>query len=508
MRAALFSTLTLFTLLLLHVTQASAASYYWHAAVDEDWHKGANWTDTPGGGGTAYATPPGSSDIVFFTNNVTSNCTLSAAVDVIDVTMMGYTGTVVCGSNNVTLSGSFTQDDGTFESTSQTFEISDDMTVSGGTFNHNNGFVRFSGPSNNSSRTITGTISFYDLRFHENGAPGVGITLPAGTLLTVNNNFSVTGNNTIHIESPGNGTIDCVGPAINFTNNNSASGFSSTATIRISGALATQTLTGSGIAYRAGGIGKLEIDKSAGTLNLSGLISTYQNWTHISGNVDPGTSTVYFRRRQNNITVDGLNPGTTSFYNVYIATSLQPLIFTIIDEITVENDLVITGSDHVSVNGGDIQLFGDLTSNFTKRYANGTSTIHLVDPTLDQTITGHASILGNGILPNITIDKSGGDVYFQDFISIKGDFTVESVDNIFPSGSTVGFGRNSNLKILNRSSLAAIPFDNLVFANFGMASVINIGDDVDLTELQTTGTISMQNNVTVRTSATLGNEVN
>ncbi|MDP2990549.1 MAG: hypothetical protein Q8O57_08300, partial [Kiritimatiellota bacterium] len=146
---------------------ASAADRFWVGA-NGTWNNTANWSATSGGGGSAGV--PGATDMAIFDGNGTGNCDIDANISVLGLRMeAGYTGTntqsaawtITTGtnglivSNGVFLGGAgnitvgtadasyFTLAGGRFRSTTNVFLVRSGFTISGGTFEHNNGTVTF-----------------------------------------------------------------------------------------------------------------------------------------------------------------------------------------------------------------------------------------------------------------------------------------------------------------------------------------------------------------------------
>lgn len=75
-----------------------AADFYWVGAGGE-WSDTNNWAAVSGGGGGAYATPPGSADHVRFDANGTGNAVIDTHYTIGSFTADGYTGTISFPTN-------------------------------------------------------------------------------------------------------------------------------------------------------------------------------------------------------------------------------------------------------------------------------------------------------------------------------------------------------------------------------------------------------------------------
>src|SRR5205085_2453816 len=117
-----------------------------------------------------------------------------------------FTSTPATGTMSCLLSGVFTLSGGTFDAPRDGLTVDGDWThTAGGTFNHNNGTVTFTGSSRTSD--VMGTETFNNLTFTpQNGwtrTIAAGDTLLALGTLTLNNGYAGTGT----LEARGNVTI-------------------------------------------------------------------------------------------------------------------------------------------------------------------------------------------------------------------------------------------------------------------------------------------------------------
>lgn len=293
---------TLGILLLIVFAQARAANRFWVAASPGNWNNSANWSATSGG--APNASIPGAADAAIFDNNGLGNCTLDINVAVASITVNGaYAGTLVQGNNtitttgvmtwsggtftggtgNITVGGVFTLSGTTFTSTTAVLEFKSNTAFTSGSFNHNNGSIRYNATAN---VAVSGTSpTFYNLEFVGNGR--VYPISSAGNV-TVLNNLDLSGSSTYTLNT---GTIDVNGD-INVTN--SAAGCGGTGLINIVGA-GTQNFIGT-LSAGQGTLPQLSINKTAGVLNLSNFPGVANNFTYVSGTINPGTSTFCFAR--------------------------------------------------------------------------------------------------------------------------------------------------------------------------------------------------------------------
>lgn len=182
---------------------------------------------------------------------------------------------------------------GTVEGGSNTFTVqSADWDASSGTFNGGTSTVVFTG---NTSAFTPGTSSYYNITVQKGGWRDLTIN---GTATVTNDLYLNGGNSGSDVNS---GTINVAGNVTVGANHGSG-----TTVVRFSGTGA-QSVSSSG-----GYLPSVEVDKSSGTLTLSGTVDVEGDWTHTQGTVDAGTSTLRF--------VGGVNstftPGTVSYYNI------------------------------------------------------------------------------------------------------------------------------------------------------------------------------------------------
>lgn len=145
---------------------------YWIATSNSTSDISGNWSETSGGTGNAGA--PTSGDAIFFDGSANAQCILASDLVVAGLTVTpAFGGTIVQGSNAITVNGPATFSGGTFTGGTAPISVTDNFTISGtaftapssildidgnfslasGSFSHNNGTVSFTG--NNGTQTIT-----------------------------------------------------------------------------------------------------------------------------------------------------------------------------------------------------------------------------------------------------------------------------------------------------------------------------------------------------------------
>jgi hypothetical protein len=392
-------------LLLSVVSNSFATTKYWIGTGSAVWGNGANWSLSSGGAGGTPA--PGSSDIGVFDNH-SGNCNINTAASpgTLSVTS-GYTGTITQnagvtigsggaslsggtftgysggGSNNISCSANFTVSGMAFTSTVNTLTIVGNFSFSSGSFSHNNGLVVF-----NTTNSLTGSTTFYDLTFATLGGTTPTFTISGGTVLTVNHLLKLNTTNAITINT---GDIEAKG---DITILNTASGGGGSATIKINGT-GTQTLTGSGVA-NTGNLCKVEVNKSSGTLYLTSIITLANDWNYVTGTVNAEIygSTVDASASLN---LDGQGSGgTMELYNLTIYGGTT----TLTGNIGIKGDMTINSSQTLSAGSNTLSLSGQWVNNGTFTYS--TSTIEFVGSYL-QTVNTSSS---TETFYNLTMNKA------------------------------------------------------------------------------------------------------
>src|SRR6185312_8473068 len=361
-----------------------------------NWNNTANWSNVTGGAGGFSV--PGAGDNATFDGNGLGNCTVDLALSLATVTVnAAYTGTISQGANpiattgaavfgggtflggsaNITFGGAFTlSGTAVFTATTAVLEFQGNSAFTAGTFNHNNGSVRYNRAA---GTTISGGAeTFYNLEFVGNGFT---VSITAGAL-TVTNTLMISGSSSLTLNT---GTINANGD-IMITN--SAKGGGGSALVNIVGT-GVETFTG-GAAAGDGALPQVTINKPSGTLNLLNFPSIANAFTYTAGTVNAGTSTICFSRSTGNYTLTGsLTVNNLSFP---AATNFAATI-AVGTAITCTGDLTIAGSANMTLITGTINVAGNLILTNTGSSGGGSTTINL-DGAASQNIDGTA-IAGN-----------------------------------------------------------------------------------------------------------------
>lgn len=219
----------------IYSSHVAAASYTWDGGgTTSNWSDCDNWSSN---------ICPTAADTVTFNATSTKASTVDAAWTgtVTSVTIAaGYSGTLSL-ERSLTLSGTFSQNTGVFDSgmhdltigtfslvngvftaSSGNFTVSSVFSIGGGTFNHNNGTVIITGMGN----TISCNNAIFNLVVFQNAGTktvSAGCTLPLGNdpVLSTSGALTLNGNLT------GTGTLTKTSSTINLNTTGTITGFSS-----------------------------------------------------------------------------------------------------------------------------------------------------------------------------------------------------------------------------------------------------------------------------------------
>lgn len=162
----------------------SQVNRYWVAAALSNWSNRSSWSVSPGGQGGA--TVPSSSDAVVFDGANDGACAIDATVNIASLTVNPeYTGSITQGAQRITINEEATLEGGAFIggsvpihvygdlaingtaflSSSDTLDLKSNFTLDAGSFEHNDGIVKFSGTTAGSPQLIGGSssIGFNDI---------------------------------------------------------------------------------------------------------------------------------------------------------------------------------------------------------------------------------------------------------------------------------------------------------------------------------------------------------
>jgi len=469
-----------------------AANRFWVAAGPSNWNNTANWSNVSGGAG-GFSVPV-AGDNVSFDGGGLGNCTIDVAVTVATITVnAAYTGTISQGANtiattgavtfnggifsggsaNITFAGGFTiTGTAVFTSTTATLEFQNNAAFTAGTFNHNNGSVRFNRVA---GQTISGGAeTFNNLEFVGNGFV---INITSGAL-TVLNTLTISGGSSLTLNT---GTVNADGD-INISN--TATGGGGTALVNIAGSGAQNFIGGA--AAGQGALPQLTIDKSGGTLNLSNFPSIANNFTYTAGTINPGASNFCFTRAT--VGAYTLSGSVTLNSISFIANTNLTATIAGGTTITANGSMTISGTANVILNTGTINLLGNLTLTNTGAAGGGTATINIAGSS-NQNIDGTAIAGNQSLLPIITINSTST-------VSLLGN--ISFAQNVTYTSGIINAGTSTSYITNSLTMTGSFSVYNLTL-NRGANMTLTVAAGTTITA---TNTLDMENgafNITLNT---------
>jgi hypothetical protein len=269
------------------------------------------------------------------------------------------------------------------------------------------------------------------------GGPGSIALDPTSTI-----NFSANGAQNIPITTYGNLTLSGSGTksatgsgSLTFTGNinNSSSSvtFSPTQDVLFSGSAANQNISGTGTINFASG---LEIDKSAGTVNVNRAITVSNGITVSSGTLNLGSQTVTLS--SGNITNSGTFTSGTSTIVVNGATQINGTVSF--------HNLTIGASGTFTAPSGTLNISGNLTNNGTSASFLANSGTLVFNGTTDQSISGTLTV------NNLTSGSSGTNgLGVSGTVNLLGTFNLSS--GLFDAD---GIGGTSGVFVVRSTGLS------------------------------------------------------
>jgi hypothetical protein len=500
--------------LLILSSYCNAANRFWISGVAANWNSTANWATASGGLGGASV--PVAGDAVFFDNGGLGDCIINTPVTVTSINVNAtYTGTISQGANTIIASGASTFSGGTFSggaadiifggaftlsgtnftSTSTTTEFRHNTAFSSGSFNHNNGSVKYNCTAVG-AQTISGTSpSFNNL---ELVGLGKTYTITSAGNITVLGNLAISGALFININT---GAVDVNG---DITITNTATGCGGSATINIIGT-GTQNFTGSPAAGQ-GALPKLNINKTSGVLNLFNFPGVANNFTYTGGTINAGSSTFCFTR--GSVGTYSIT-GSTTFNNICYWVNASGVITNLAAGtiLTANGDLSLAGAGNITINTGDINLNGNMYLTNTATGGGGSATINVIGNS-SQLIDGTGVSTNQSRLPLVNINKSSGILSLSGIISFASNvsYTAGTID---PTTSTFTIVRSLtisgsftvyNLTVESTANVTVtVASGSTITAN----NDLNLGSGANNLSINT-GTIAAQGNINITNTGTNG----
>ena len=467
--------------LLLIILQAHAVKRYWVGnGTNKNWNATANWSSTSGG--TSGASVPSATDSVYFDNNGTGQCNINATVNIRILTVAsGYTDTIrqnsfvinstgmilnggvfIGGTNNIDVNGSFTLAGSYFKSTSASLIIRRHYTFTSGSFLHNNGTLVFNAGANSD---ISGNTVFYNLNFQSTNT----YTLADSTILTVEQTLTLASSGGLksgRIFAKGN-----IAEGSQVSNNGVH-----TTVIEINGN-GNQTIYGhTNPAYSTlGWMPDMKVDKTSGTLYLTGFVTIRKTWEVVQGTVDATASTLCFPIGATTNSLGGIIKGVKNqrFKNILISTyGAYTHTFTVSDTIIIDGTFTTYGNGSIKLEGY-IHAKGNLSLLSAGTAGGGEGTIN-IDGNGTQVINGN-NLANTSELCNVVITKSPTDsLILKNTISIGRSWNhVSGIVDALTHASTVAFCDGT------RTIHQPYPFYHVAFVAAGAATnTIATGDTI------------------------------
>ena len=279
--------------------------------------------------------------------------------------------------------------------------------------------------------TITGTHSLYNV-YLSGGAHTVtgGDTLTALGTLTLDNG-TING-----------GTIAAAGDLAQLSTFDGGTGL-----LRVIGT-GNQTFDGFAT-IGAGNLPAFEIEKPSGILTLSGTIRTTNDWTHISGTLDPDASLVVF---STGLTIDAAG---MTFADIQVTSGTAALA----SDLNVGGNLFVSGGT-LNAAGTTVTVGGDVTIDGAFTPGTGLLDMNGVAP---QTLGGAAASIS---LYDFSVNNAAGVTITTD-VSVAGTLTLNGPLDI--SGQTLGI---ANAIAGTPTDLTGDPLSSLVVSGTGAGIVI------------------------------------
>ena len=362
----------------------------------------------------------------------TYNCTGAGTQNLGAITISG--GTYLNSTATATAGSALTVSSGTFNGGTKPVAITGTVTISGGTlvapnantftiqngdflftsgiFTHNSGTVKIQMSAVFTAANLDAGFTFYNLTIYNNTAINDLDVNFAGAEI-VNGTLNLSTNGAYDISLLG-GSIAANGNIVmsGYQGNNSNAGFASTTAITIGGS-AVQIFTGNNsIGY--GKLPNITINKSGGSLSLSGFVNIYGVLTYTAGTVTTAGSTVTIYGTNN------LNASGIPFNNLNIGESgIDVGSVTLASALNVNGNLTIntgssfnTGSNYGLTLAGSLSNLGTLTVNSSTITCTGAS----------------AQSFDVGVTPltinTLVVNKSGNTVSVIDHFDISNLLTV------------------------------------------------------------------------------------
>jgi len=286
----------------------------------------------------------------------------------------------------------------------------------------NNSTIVFGSPLGTGVFGITGSHTLNNVTFEGNNNNTA--TVNTGTLLTITGTLATTGASNVFINTTIAGATAIQAQGNIALSNTSVTG-GGNAVILINGA-GNQLFSSSSPAGQ-GLMPAVSIQKTGGTLTLSGVISESRAWTYVSGTVDAVTdaSTVVFGGNSLTVTSAGM-----SFNHVTVSANTISLG----NSLTAAGNLTISGAGVLAPGANIINLAGNWTNWGAAGFTKGTSTVNFNGGS-QQTVTNP----GGENYYGATVNNTGSGVQLANNVSVAKLLTMTQ-GNINLNGNSLTLG--------------------------------------------------------------------
>ncbi len=298
----------------------------------------------------------------------------------------------------------------------------------------NNSTIVFADPLGTGLFSITGTHTLNNVDFEATN--NNTLTFPAGTVLTLTGTLATLGTANMFLNTASANGTTVIQAQGGITIGNTGNGGGGTGSILINGAGA-QAFSSS-VAASLGWMPFINIQKSTGSLTLSGIISVDRDWTYTSGTVDAATdlSTMVFG--ENNLAV---NAATMNFYHFQVSSNT----ITLSGNLTAKGNLTIGGTGVLAPGANTINLAGNWTDRGTAGFTEATSVVNFTGTAL-QTITSP----GGEYFTNLTVNNTSTGVQLVNNITVATNLNMTQGNIDLNGGNILALG----LSVANNGTLA------------------------------------------------------
>lgn len=437
--------------LLVTVNSVHAVNYYWVRTTSGNWNSPNSWSLTSGGPPLGAPFPTTTGDVAIFDGGGVGSCGITALVNINSTTInASYPGVISNLGVTHACTGNFTISGGTYNLNNGGLPIQGTFVQTGGTFNGNSGSIQVLGNFTKSTGTFNSTIGPLDVRGnftvganqfnHNNGTVYFGATTstinivaPLSSVTFVgyaNSVYTITGtlivNATLRYQGAGGltlngGNIDCNGSVL--LSNTSTTG-GGTATVRIINAAVQQI--NSSVPAGQSRLPHLVVAKTGGTF---GFVATVT----VAGNVlydPPGTTGCLMSHPAGAVLAMS---GAAAFLTTYDATVTAGNPILTLCDLTIMTSAAVTLGSYTQIRNLLLQPLAilDVSASNHTLYVGGNWTNQSTSASSFTQRSGLVQMITGSITSAVT----GGETFY--------DFRMEN-----PAGSSI-ITLNSRLNIMH-----------------------------------------------------------